>query len=130
MLSIRQFMRLPSSPKQHARGRRRSLFRPHLESLEDRLVLDVYVWSATTAGLWGTRANWRVGGEVPDRDPGPNDTLEFNAKNFTKSTNNLQNLTVAKVEITGDKTREILLIQPLTIKGVKKGVASDLALQR
>src|SRR4051794_961946 len=58
-------------------------FRPTLESLEHRLVLDTFLWKGTTSVNWNDKTNWTVGGAAATRypgDPGNNtDTAEFDS---------------------------------------------------
>src|SRR5262249_52353985 len=71
--------RKPRSPKGRQTGRRR-FFRPVIESLEERVLLDTDLWRAAVSGNWTDGSKWSLGAA-----PGLNDTPVIDAagSNYT-----------------------------------------------
>src|SRR5438105_1740290 len=84
-------------------SRQQANARPAVEPLEDRLVFATYIWAGASGAFWSIPNAWvdmqgmRRTLDATDQDL----TLRFTDNRTTNSIDDVGNLTVSKLEITG-----------------------------
>jgi hypothetical protein len=93
-------------------------YRPKLEALERREVLDAYLWRGGANPLWGNLASWQLqGGGAPMRLPDQRDDITFDNQSGDCLLAGMDPVTVKSLNSTTDNTGDLYISGELTVAG-------------